>query len=264
MNKRIIALFFLAVLVGCARVPFTGRRQVKLIPSQELHSLAVESYRDFMNQHKLSDNSQQVAMVRDAGDRISKAVEQYARDHGLKDRVEGYEWEFNLIESDQMNAFAMPGGKVAFYTGIMPVCKNESGVAVVMAHDIAHVIARHGNERMSQQLIAQMGGMALALALEEEPQRTREIFMAAYGIGATVGVILPYSRLHESEADKIGQYFMAMAGYHPSEAIAFWERMQAMSEGAQPPQFISTHPSHETRIQKLRDNLSGAMKYYNP
>jgi len=177
--------------------------------------------------------------------------------------VKNYKWEFNLVNDKSVNAWCMPGGKIVFYSGIMPITKTEKGIAVVMSHEIAHAIARHGNERMSQQLALQAGGVTLAVLLKDKPKEAQALFLAAYGVGATVGLSLPFSRKHESEADQMGLAFMALAGYDPHEAVSFWERMAANSSG-QPPEWMSTHPSHETRIRKIKEYMPEAMKFYKP
>ena len=193
--------------------------------------------------------------------KIKSAVEKYMADNNLSDQLKGFNWEFNTVESDQVNAFCMPGGKVVFYTGILPICKDDAGVAVVMGHEVAHAIAKHGNERMSQGLIQQFGGVALSVAIADKPAETQQLFQTAYAVGSQVGVMLPFSRLQESEADDLGLIFMAMAGYDPHEAPKFWERMSANSGGSAPPEFMSTHPSHETRIKKLNAAIPKAMEY---
>jgi predicted Zn-dependent protease len=176
--------------------------------------------------------------------------------------VETFSWEFNLIEENVVNAWCMPGGKVAFYTGILAVCQDEEGIAVVMGHEVAHAVAKHGSERMSQGLVQQFGGTALQVALKDKPAETQSIYMAAYGLGAQYGAMLPFSRLHESEADEMGLVFMAMAGYDPRTAPKFWERMSAQSEGSAPLEFLSTHPSHKTRITKLNAQMGQAYSVY--
>lgn len=176
-------------------------------------------------------------------------------------RVEGFKWEFNLVDDNAVNAWCMPGGKVVFYTGILPITKTEKGLAVVMGHEVAHAIARHGNERMSQGLATQLGGVALGVALSNKPQQTQQIFNQAYGVGSTLGT-LKFSRKHESEADKMGAIFMALAGYNPQESVELWRRMKASSGGAAPPEFMSTHPSHDTRIKDLQAYMPKALKYY--
>lgn len=260
---RLVGICFLTiVLLGCATVPITGRRQLNLIPQASLLSTSFQQYDDFMQTHEASDNAEQVRMVKQVGSRIQHAVEQYLTNHGLANKLQGYDWEFNLVDNDEMNAWCMPGGKVVVYSGILPITKDEAGLAVVMGHEIAHAIADHGNERMSQMLLAQFGGMALSQALEEKPEATRDLWLSAYGIGAQVGVLLPYSRLHESEADHLGLIFMAIAGYDPHAAIDFWQRMASMKDGSSPPELLSTHPADQARIQNIRDLLPEAMGYY--
>jgi predicted Zn-dependent protease len=180
----------------------------------------------------------------------------------MASEIKNYKWEFNLIESEEVNAWCMPGGKVVFYTGILPVTQTEAGIAVVMGHEIAHAVAEHGNERMSQSLIAELGGIALSEAVKNEPAQTQQLWFAAYGLGATVGVLLPFSRTQESESDRLGLIFMAMAGYNPQEAVNFWKRMAAQKGGNAPPEFLSTHPADETRIKDLQNEIPEAMKYY--
>jgi len=264
-NRYTISTFALItiLIIACATVPVTGRRQLNLIPGSQLNAMSFSQYDEFIKTHKLSDNAEQTAMVKRVGKKIEGAVNKYFADQGQADRLKDYKWEFNLVEDSLVNAWCMPGGKVVVYTGILPVTKDETGLAVVMGHEIAHAIANHGNERMSQGLLAATGQMALAKALENKKQETQTLFMAAFGIGAQVGVLLPYSRLHESEADHLGLIFMAMAGYDPRQAVAFWERMAADSKGA-PPEFLSTHPSDATRIRQLKDEIPEAMTYYKP
>lgn len=203
-------------------------------------------------------------MIKRCGARIQKAVESYFASQNQSKQLEGYEWEFNLVESDDVNAWCMPGGKVVFYTGILPVCKDETGIAVVMGHEVAHAVARHGNERMSQGLLAQFGGATLDAALAKNSAGTKQLAAAAFGIGAQYGALLPFSRKQESEADHLGIIFMAMAGYDPRTAVPFWERMSAGSKGGKPPEIMSTHPSDETRMANLNDRMPEAMKYYKP
>lgn len=259
----ILALIIIVAILACATAPLTGRKQLLLIPDSELNAMSFQQYSDFLSSHKLSNNKQETAMVKRVGTRIEKAVEQYFAQQGKSSRLNGYEWEFNLVEDSAVNAWCMPGGKVVVYTGILPVTQNEAGLAVVLGHEIAHAVANHGNERMSQGLITQLGGLALSKALETKKKETQNLFLTAYGVGATVGVLLPYSRAQESEADHLGLIFMAMAGYNPNDAVTFWERMAADKSGA-PPEFLSTHPSDETRIRKIKEALPEAMKYYRP
>ncbi|MCG8306954.1 MAG: M48 family metallopeptidase [Cytophagales bacterium] len=261
--KKIILLLFCALFgYNCATVPVTGRKQLSLISNSEILPMSYDSYKGVLDSANISSNKSQAEMVKRVGVKIQKAVEEYMAENNASDHLEGYEWEFNLIDEDIVNAWCMPGGKVAFYTGIMPICKDETGVAVVMGHEVAHAIANHGAERMSQGLVQQMGGAALDVAMANQPNETRALFGAAYGVASNYGAMLPFSRLHESEADRMGLIFMAMAGYDPREAPKFWERMAANSGGAAPPEFMSTHPSHDTRIEDLNEQIPEAMKYY--
>ncbi len=248
-------------LMACSTVPITGRRQLDLIPQSTMLSMSFEQYSAFLKENPVSQDPVATAMVERVGRRIQKAVETYFAQKKLSSQLQGYAWEFHLVESKEVNAWCMPGGKVVVYTGILPYTQDENGLAVVMGHEIAHAVARHGNERMSQALLTEMGGMALAKALEEKPEKTQMLWMAAFGIGAQVGVLLPYSRLHENEADYLGLVFMAMAGYDPNVAVEFWKRM-ARSVGPKPPEFLSTHPSDETRIRKIQSAIPEVMKYY--
>lgn len=261
--KKIIVIIAIAVsLAACSSVMFTGRKQMKMIPASEMASMAVSSYRSFIDSSQLSANEEYNAMVQAAGANIKAAVETYMTQNGYDKQLALFEWEFNVIENDEINAWAMPGGKIVFYTGIMPICQDENGVAVVMGHEIAHVLAGHGNERMTQQLMAQFGSIALSEAIKQKPEQTQMIFNTSFAIGAQYGALLPYSRLHEKEADKIGQIIMAMAGYDPVHAISLWERMAALSGASPVPEVLSTHPSNSTRIAEMQENLEAARKYY--
>jgi predicted Zn-dependent protease len=255
-------VFFILFLLACQTVPVTERKQLSLIPSQQIQAMSLSAYRDFLSKHEVVTGTAEARMVKRVGERISRAVEAYLVEHRLSDRIEGYEWEFNLVKDDTINAWAMSGGKVVVYTGILPIAGDEEGLAVIMGHEVAHAVAGHGNERMSQGLLTQLGGMALSVALAQEPQQTQQLFMAAYGLGAQVGILLPYSRLHESEADHLGLIFMAMAGYDPHAAVGFWQRMMESKEGAAPPEFLSTHPSDQKRISNLKALIPQAMNYY--
>lgn len=261
--KKLLLLIAVIIMFGsCSKVPITGRRQLNLVSSSQVMTLSFDSYKQVMKENKISNNVAWTNMVKNCGVRIQKAVETYMAQKNLQKQLQGFQWEFNLIESETVNAFCMPGGKVAFYTGIMPLCKDEIGVAVVMGHEIAHAIANHGGERISQGLLQQMGGVALSVALKEKTESTQQLALAAYGAGSNVIGILPYSRLHESEADKMGIIFMAMAGYDPREAPKFWERMAALNKGSKPAEFLSTHPSDKTRIDNLNKEMPEALKYY--
>lgn len=227
--------------------------------------MSLTEYRQFLNDHPpISAPNQNATMVNMVGHRISFAVNEYMRQHKMSDRIRDFQWEFNLVNAPEANAWCMPGGKVVVYSGLLPVTADETGLAFVMGHEIAHAIARHGNERMSQMLLAETGSLALNLALANKPAQTRAIFQTAYGIGSTIGVLLPYSRLHESEADQLGMIFMAMAGYDPSAAPIVWERMIALNKGPKPPEILSTHPADNKRVEAIRGFVPSALKYYKP
>jgi len=262
MKKVAILLILVSFAISsCTKVPVTGRRQLQLLPESQMLQMSLAQYQGFLDENNVVNSGDDAAMVKRTGNRIANAATSYLKAKKQLKRVKGFNWEFNLVDDDVANAWCMPGGKVVFYTGILPITKNETGLAVVMGHEVAHAIARHGNERMSQGLMAQLGGVGLAVALSQKPQQTQAIFNQAYGLGAGLSM-LKFSRKHESEADKMGLIFMAMAGYNPQEATRFWERMKQASGGQAPPQFLSTHPSHDTRINDLQKFMPTAMKYY--
>lgn len=261
--KRHISWLLLGLfVVACSTVAITGRKQLNIIPNSTLLSMSFQEYDQFLGSNSVVRNTKDSRMIQRVGGKIKSAVEQYFAQNNMSSELDGYDWEFNLVKSDDANAWCMPGGKVVFYTGILPICDGEDGVAVVMGHEVAHAIAEHGGERMSQGLLTQLGGMALDKALENEPSATRALWMTAFGVGAQLGVLLPFSRLHESEADHLGLIFMAMAGYNPNNAVSFWQRMADMKGGQAPPEFLSTHPSDQTRISDIKKHLPEAMKYY--
>lgn len=259
--KHIVSFLLIVLLWSCAKVPITGRKQLKLLNEADLMVMANAQYQEFLGSAMVLDNSQ-ARQIKRVGDKIAKAVTTFLKKEGHGKRVEGYAWEFNLVKDSLVNAWCMPGGKVVFYTGILPICQNDEGIAVVMGHEIAHAIARHGNERMSQGIAVQIGAASVGAASSQNSELTQEIFKQSYGLGSTLGM-LSFSRKHEAEADKLGLIFMALAGYNPETAIGFWERMGANS-GARPPEILSTHPHSETRIEEIKEYLPEAMKYYKP
>lgn len=265
MNKvrKLVISTLVVMLLGtaCSLVPITGRRQLSLLPESQLIGMSLTEYDKFLSSNKLSTDQKSTTMVKNVGHNIAVAVEAFLKQNQLSDRLADFQWDFNLIQDETPNAWCMPGGKVVVYSGLLPYTKTVDGLAVVIGHEIAHAVARHGNERMSQQMGLQLGGAALSVALQNKPAETQQIFMAAYGLGSQVGVMLPYSRSHEYEADRLGLIFMAMAGYDPNAAVEFWVRM-AQSGGNKPPEFLSTHPSDESRIRKLKSFIPEAMKYY--
>ena len=252
------------VLWSCSTVPVTGRKQLHMISDSEMLAMSEAEYDTFLIENPVSTDQAGTAMVQRVGTRIQGAVEAFFRERKESDQLAGYKWEFNLVHSEQVNAWCMPGGKVVVYTGILPVCVDESGLAVVLGHEIAHAVAKHGAERMSQAMVAEGLGTGLSVALAKEPAQTQQLWMTAFAVGAQYGAMLPFSRTQESEADHLGLIFMAMAGYDPHAAVPFWERMAKGSPGFIPPEFMSTHPSNATRIADLKTLLPEAMTYYKP
>jgi predicted Zn-dependent protease len=263
MKKGVFLVFALTIAaIACQKVPITGRKQVSLINEREMIGMSLTSYKEFLAKNPpVPASDANARMVKKIGVDMQRAVETFMKDKGLAKRLEGYQWEFNLVNENSVNAWCMPGGKVVVYSGLLPVTQTEGALACVMGHEIAHAVARHGNERMSQGLLVQVGGIALSVAVSEKPQLTQDLFLQSYGITSQLGM-LKYSRTHESEADKMGLIFMAIAGYDPTEAISFWERMAKASGGNAPPEILSTHPSDDTRIADIKAFLPEAMKYY--
>lgn len=262
MFRKATLLAGLFLLASCTTVPITGRRQLSLVSGSEMNSLATTQYRTFITENKLSTDAAKAAMVKRVGQRIQHAVEQYVAQNNMQGQLDGYQWEFNLVENKEVNAWCMPGGKVVVYTGILPLTRDENGLAVVLGHEISHAVARHGAERMSDQLVAQGLSTALNTALSQNPTATKSLFMQAVGVGSQVGM-LKFSRTQESEADHLGLIFMAMAGYDPRGALPFWQRMAAQSQN-NTPEFFSDHPADATRIADIERLLPEAQKYYKP
>jgi predicted Zn-dependent protease len=260
MKKILILVFTAFILVSCSSVLLTGRKQLLLVPDADVLAMSVQSYRQFIDSVPLSTDKTSTALVKKVGANISAEVESYLRTNGMEADVANYSWEFNLVKDTSINAFCMPGGKVVFFEGILPITKNEAGIAVVMGHEVAHAVAKHSNERLSQQLMLQYGASLTDVLLSNKTEAARTGINALYGLGAQFGVMLPYSRKHEYEADRLGLIFLAMAGYNPNEAISFWERMAA--KGSNSLEFMSTHPSDANRIAKLKELIPEAMKFY--
>ena len=266
MHKAILSAVVATGLTSCAHNAITNRNQLSLYPESEIQSMAAQQYTQFLSENKVVSTStnKDAEMVRRVGTRLVNAITQYYTQKGLAKELEGYKWEYNLVDSKEVNAWCMPGGKIVVYTGLLPISQNEAALAVVLGHEITHALAHHGNERMSQGALQQLGGVALQTALANKSAAAQNIFMSAYGVGSNVGILLPFSRNQESEADHYGLIFTAMAGYNPQEAIPLWERMKAASGGNAPPQILSTHPSDDTRIAKLKELMPEAMTYYKP
>lgn len=262
-HLQILLLGFVLLIGACTTVPITQRQQLNLVSEGTLTSASQQQYDEFLTSHEVIRKTPESDMVQRVGERIRIAVEQFLSNRNQLSQLSGYQWEFSLVKSPEVNAWAMPGGKVTVYSGILPITRDEAGLAAVMAHEVAHVIARHGSERMSQELLTQMGGQALSAVLASRPEASQALWMKVFGVGTTLGVMLPYSRLQENEADHLGLIFMAMAGYDPHAAIEVWQRM-AQQGGAGVPEFLSTHPADQTRIRELTQKLPEAMGYYQP
>jgi predicted Zn-dependent protease len=269
MKNRVLIFLSVAVMglvVSCTQNAITGRSQLSLVSDAQVTEMAQTEYRTFLSQNKVvsASQSKDAEMVRRVGSRIASAITKYYTGQGLGNELANFQWEYNLVNSPDVNAWCMPGGKIVVYTGLLPVTQNEAALAVVVGHEVAHAVAKHGSERMSQGLIQQLGGVALATALSSRPSETQNLFMQAYGVGSNVFGILPHSRKQELEADRLGLIYAALAGYNPREAIPLWQRMEAMSNGQKPPEFLSTHPSEGNRIAKLQQQMPEALKYYKP
>lgn len=260
--KRFVFLAALAaVAAGCATVPITGRRQLSLVSDSEILSSSLSQYKSYMGKAKVSGNKVQSAQVERVGRRIAAATERYLRENGLAKEVANFAWEFNLVQDKEINAFCMPGGKIVVYTGLMALVASDDELAVVLGHEVAHAVAKHANERMSQQLLAAAGAQAVGYATKERSAAVQSAAAGVYGLGAQVGALLPFSRKHESEADKMGLVLMTIAGYNPDVAVTFWQKMQASSSNSVP-EFMSSHPSHETRISDIIKWLPEVKKTY--
>jgi len=254
--KNITAtLFALVLFLSCATNPFTGKKTLAIMPNSQLFPTAFAQYNQFLGENKVIKGTTKAQMITRVGQRISKAAEKWLNANGKQGYLKDYKWEYNLVDDAAVNAWCMPGGKIVFYTGILPVAANETAVASIMGHEVAHALANHGQQRMSAGMLQQLGAVAGNVAIKDE--KTRGIFNQAYGVGSQVGVMLPFSRAHENEADKIGLLLTAIAGYNPDEAANLWRRMAAKSQGQAPPEFLSTHPASQTRIANLTAQAPG-------
>lgn len=252
MKKITTLLAALLLLAGCSSVPLTGRKQVLLVSDQEVLTSSLTQYNNYMKSATKSTDKNKSAMVTRVGQRIAKATERYLRDNGMEDEIKNFKWEFTLVKDKQVNAFCMPGGKIVVYEGLLPLVASEDELAVVVGHEVAHAVAKHSNERMSQQLMAQYGAAILGAAVANKTAAVQQLATTVYGIGAQYGVMLPFSRKHEYEADYMGMVFMTMAGYNPDAAVDFWKKMSAGSQGGNTPEFMSTHPSDAARVAEIK------------
>lgn len=267
MIRTITSLFILSTFaIACSKNSITGRKQFKLLPESDLQTMATGEYQQFLRTNNVVTNStnRDAEMVRRVGTRITKVVTDYYAQKGLSKELEGYKWEYNLVYSLEVNAWCMPGGKIVVYSGLLPITQNEAALAAVMGHEVTHAIFNHGNERLSQGLGVEIVQLGLEVAMINKPAETRNLFLAAFGAGAQLGFLLPFSRKHELEADHWGLNWTAMAGYNPQEAIALWQRMGKANNGQSPPEFLSTHPSEGNRIEQLQKYMPEALKYYQP
>lgn len=260
MRKSIYFLFLISLSIGCSTVPITERKRVNIVSDAEILPASFAQYEGFIKENTLSSNAKKTQEIKDIGMNISRSVDKFMRANGMVAEADSYRWEFNLVEDKNVNAWCLPGGKVVFYTGILPICANTDGIAAVMGHEIAHAFAKHGQERMTSAYGQQLGGLAVAIGTSGESAETQVLWNTIYGIGSQVGM-LAYSRTHETEADKLGLVFMIMAGYNPEEAVNVWVRMSEQSNGSAPPEFLSTHPSHETRIANLKEYMPTAIEH---
>ena len=265
MKKILFLLFALPAFAACTHNVVTGRNQLSLVSDSELQTMALTQYKSFLSQNKVvsASSSRDAEMVRRVGSRIAAAITDYYTRQGHPEVLTGYNWEFNLVDSKEVNAWCMPGGKVVVYTGLLQVTENEAALAVVLGHEITHAVAKHGNERMSQEMITQGLGSLVNIATANDP-KVNNIFNTVYGPGSQLGYSLPNSRSQEYEADHYGLIFCAMAGYNPREAITFWQRMAAASGTAKQPEILSDHPADANRIEKIKGYMDEALSYYKP
>lgn len=250
-KNSIVAFGTVLLFLSCATNPFTGKKTIALVSNAQLFPTAFQQYDQFLSENKVVTGTQDAEMISRVGQRIATAAERWLDANNYQGYLNDYQWEYNLVEDKTVNAWCMPGGKIVFYTGILPIAQNETGIAAIMGHEVAHALGNHGQQRMSAGLLQQLGAVAGNVAIKD--QQSRDIFNQAYGVGSSVGVMLPFSRAHETEADKIGLILMAIAGYNPDEAAELWKRMKANSGGQAPPEFLSTHPSNDTRIKNLSE-----------
>ncbi len=255
--KKSLSIFTLVtIVVACTTNPFTGKQTLALVPNSQILPMAFQQYDQFLSENKVITGTADARMIKSVGQKISTAAERYLTANGYAGYLKDYKWDYNLVDDPAVNAWCMPGGKIVFYTGILPIAAGEAGVAAIMGHEVAHALANHGQQRMSAGQLQQVGAVAGNIALSSDPQY-QNIFNQAYGLGSSVGIMLPFSRSHESEADRIGLTLMAIAGYDPIVGARLWERMSEQG-GSAPPEFLSTHPSNETRIENIKLWAPGA------
>ncbi|AEH02519.1 M48 family metallopeptidase [Lacinutrix sp. 5H-3-7-4] len=249
LKSRIVTLLTVIIFFSCATNPFTGKSTLALVGNSQLFPTSFAQYNQFLSENNVVKGTKESEMISRVGQRIAVAAERWLNANGQQGYLSDYKWEYNLVNDNTVNAWCMPGGKIVFYTGILPVAENEAAIAAIMGHEVAHALANHGQQRMSAGILQQVGGVAGNVLIKD--QQTLNIFNQAYGVGSQVGVMLPFSRSHETEADRIGLILTALAGYNPDEAANLWRRMGEASGGQAPPEFLSTHPATTTRIANL-------------
>ena len=253
MKIKLVVIAVLLTLMGCATNPFTGKKTMAFVSNDDIFPSSFAQYNQVLAESKVIKGTKDSEMIKRVGERIANAAKRWLNANGYQGYLDQYQWEYSLIDSEQVNAWCLPGGKIAFYTGILPIAQNETGVAIIMGHEVAHALANHGQQRMSSGMLQQLGAGAVAVASSSETVEEQQLYMAAYGLASTYGGTLPFSRKHENEADQIGLILSAIAGYNPDEGARLWKRMKAKSGGEAPPEFMSTHPSNDNRIQALKE-----------
>ncbi|KIO52410.1 M48 family metallopeptidase [Flavobacterium hibernum] len=257
-NHLLLAISTGLLVSACATNPITGKQTLNFVSNSELFPTSFQQYNTFLTENKVITGTADAKRVENVGMKIKAAAEKYLAYLGQSQYLKDYRWEYKLVENKEVNAWCMPGGKIVVYSGILPITQDEAGLATVMGHEVSHALANHGAQRMSAAQLQQIGSAALDAATSNKSDATRQIFAQAYGVGSEVGVMLPFSRSNETEADKIGLTLMAIAGYNPDDAISFWTRMSAKSGAAGTPEFMSTHPSDATRIANLKSLIPEA------
>lgn len=260
MKKHFIFIGVTALFLSCSTNPFTGKSSLNFVSNSEIFPSAFQQYGTFLKENKVIIGTADARLVETVGIKIKNAAERWLKANGQDHYLDGYQWEYKLVESKDVNAWCMPGGKIVVYSGILPITQNEAGLATVLGHEVSHALANHGAQRMSAAQLQQLGAVGVAVATNNKSTETQQIFQQAYGLGSQVGVMLPFSRSHESEADMIGLSLMAIAGYNPDQAVTFWQRMSAKAGGQAPPEFLSTHPSDATRIADIKSLIPEAKK----
>lgn len=262
MKKSVLLLSAILFMLtsACSTNPFTGKKDLNFVSNAQIFPAAFQQYDQFLSENKVVKGTADAQMVVRVGQKIRAAAEKYLNANGYQGYLNGYEWEYNLVQDPSVNAWCMPGGKIVVYTGILPITKDEAGLATVMGHEVAHALVNHGAQRMSAGQLQQLGAVGVAVATSGKSEQTQQILQQAYGLGTEFGAILPFSRKHENEADEIGLILMAIAGYNPDNAIAFWQRMEANSGGSAPPEFLSTHPSGATRMSNIKSHIPKAKR----